>query len=102
MCSKNLSIVMPALVAPTSFLRHLSKQDVDGRDKPGHDSNWKLFAGLFCLRRLWASARSDLLGLRDLRFHGRERVLERSDFTGRRRGLLLQRSYFAIAAESFC
>src|SRR5258708_2096119 len=24
--------------ASTSFLRHLSKQDVDGRDKPGHDS----------------------------------------------------------------
>src|SRR5262245_34815285 len=24
--------------ASTSFLRRLSKQDVDGRDKPGHDS----------------------------------------------------------------
>ena len=24
--------------ASTSFLRHLSKQDVDGRDTPGHDS----------------------------------------------------------------
>ena len=24
--------------ASTSFLRHLNKQDVDGRDKPGHDS----------------------------------------------------------------
>ena len=28
----------PSSRASTSFLRHLSKQDVDGRDKPGHDS----------------------------------------------------------------
>jgi hypothetical protein len=29
---------MPALVAGIHALRHVSKQDVDGRDKPGHDS----------------------------------------------------------------
>jgi hypothetical protein len=38
----HLSTVMPALVAGTHVLRHLSKQDVDGRDEPrdepGHDS----------------------------------------------------------------
>jgi len=28
----------PSSRASTSFLRRLSKQDVDGRDKPGHDS----------------------------------------------------------------
>jgi hypothetical protein len=37
--SNHLSSVMPALVAGIHvFLQHLSKQDVDGRDKPGHDS----------------------------------------------------------------
>jgi len=31
--------VMPALVAGIHvFLRQLSKQDVDGRDNPGHDA----------------------------------------------------------------
>jgi hypothetical protein len=29
---------MPALVAGIHALRRLSEQDVDGRDKPGHDS----------------------------------------------------------------
>ena len=51
MGSNHLSGVMPAQDTPprhaagtpssrasTSFLRHLGKQDVDGRDKPGHDS----------------------------------------------------------------
>src|SRR5258708_7008347 len=37
--SGHLSAVMPALVAGIHvFLATLSKQDVDGRDKPGHDS----------------------------------------------------------------
>jgi len=39
MKSKHLSIVMPALLTgTTSFLRYLSKQGVDGRDKPDHDA----------------------------------------------------------------
>ncbi len=29
----------PSSRASTSLLRRLSKQDVDGRDKPGHDSD---------------------------------------------------------------
>jgi hypothetical protein len=37
--SNHLAAVMPALVAGIHvFLRCLRKQDVDGRDKPGHDS----------------------------------------------------------------
>jgi hypothetical protein len=39
MRSNHLSTVMSALVAGIHvFLARLSKQDVDGRDKPGHDS----------------------------------------------------------------
>jgi len=35
----HLSAVMPALVAGIhAFLRAFKEQDVDGRDKPGHDS----------------------------------------------------------------
>ena len=33
-----LSIVMPALVAGIHVFGHCTKEDVDGRDKPGHDS----------------------------------------------------------------
>jgi len=33
------NVVMPALAAGIHvFLAHVSKQGVDGRDKPGHDS----------------------------------------------------------------
>jgi len=39
MRSNYLSNVMPALVAGIHvFLEGLSREDVDGRDKPGHDS----------------------------------------------------------------
>jgi hypothetical protein len=39
MKSNHLSTVMPALVAGmTFFLPRVSKQGVDGRDDPGHDS----------------------------------------------------------------
>lgn len=30
---------MPALVAGIHVFEHLRNEDVDGRDKPGHDSN---------------------------------------------------------------
>jgi len=32
-----LKLVMPGLVPDIHDLLHLSKKDVDGRDKPGHD-----------------------------------------------------------------
>jgi hypothetical protein len=35
--SNQLSTVMPALVAGIYGFSLLSQQDVDGRDKPGHD-----------------------------------------------------------------
>jgi hypothetical protein len=39
MRSNHISTVMPALVASIHvFLPAFSPQDVDGRDKPGHDS----------------------------------------------------------------
>jgi len=39
MRSNHLSTVMPALVAGIHvFLLAFSRKDVDGRDKPGHDS----------------------------------------------------------------
>jgi hypothetical protein len=39
MWSNHPSIVMPALVAGIHvFFLSFSEQDVDGRDKPGHDS----------------------------------------------------------------
>jgi len=31
----------PALCRASTSLRHLSKQGVDGRDKPGHDEEWR-------------------------------------------------------------
>ena len=34
---RNLSLVMPALVAGIHVFFGASDQDVDGRDKPGHD-----------------------------------------------------------------
>src|SRR5882762_11167885 len=41
--SKNVA-VMPGLVPAIHVLRHCSKKDVDGRDKPGHDENWSTAA----------------------------------------------------------
>jgi len=39
MKSNHVAAVMPALVAGIhAFLEGFSKKDVDGRDKPGHDS----------------------------------------------------------------
>jgi hypothetical protein len=38
MKSNRLSSVMPALVAGIHVFRAFSEKDVDGRDKPGHDS----------------------------------------------------------------
>jgi hypothetical protein len=36
--TSSLSTVMPALVAGIHVFLALLKQDVDGRDKPGHDA----------------------------------------------------------------
>jgi hypothetical protein len=35
-----MEFVMPGLVPGIHVFAHLSKKDVDGRDKPGHDGNW--------------------------------------------------------------
>jgi hypothetical protein len=35
---KSYSLVMPALVAGIHVFPTMARQDVDGRDKPGHDS----------------------------------------------------------------
>jgi hypothetical protein len=37
---------MPGLVPGIHVLTALSKKDVDGRDKPGHDENRFIFKGL--------------------------------------------------------
>jgi hypothetical protein len=34
------SVVMPGLVPGIHVLAASAKQDVDGRDKPGHDEGW--------------------------------------------------------------
>jgi hypothetical protein len=36
-------LVMPGLVPGIHVLLHLDKEDVDGRDKPGHDEKSRLF-----------------------------------------------------------
>ena len=33
----NFSVVMPGLVPGIHVFKHILHQDVDGRDKPGHD-----------------------------------------------------------------
>jgi len=35
-----MNVVMPGLVPGIHVFRSLSKQDVDGRDKPGHEIVW--------------------------------------------------------------
>jgi hypothetical protein len=55
---ENLTIVMPGLVPGIHVLLPLCRQDVDGRDKPGHDSRAGCRAARMrmIVRSIWAIA----------------------------------------------